>query len=753
MQKNQCFKIIVIFFFCNISMCLCADNTKTGLENSTQGAWIKKNISTPKEKNTNQIDRSVAGFPLISNDASVIPLDFKQNQCLYPWFFWSKNGKYFYFLTQNGFLHKIEVPALIECKNLKIDGKCSFMGMSKNGILIMNSKSNTLFVIDEKTLQIANQITIKKMSVQASCPNSSFVLVYQPTWDPNDFGSYQLLDLDSKKIVSKINLTKLAKKIIKQKKNKKIFLQSIIFKYPIMTPDGQYLFFTGAGLLLKYKIQNAKLVYKETSKNIGANERIVISPDSKYLASTSGNNFAIRKPKKKLFYIFATNHLKRPAYTIPQGDVIAMTFDPNHKAVYILGEEQSFYKYSISGKKLREYPIITGDFDPFDKIFSQPQGNGLIVKNENQLYWIQFDRGMRACSMPDGSPGPGMKGFNLWKPEPQTYQMFLKNAPEPGENGVVKKMPGFPSSSVPAYGGLYLIMHFKSIGRLGIFNIAKGSFDKFIQLDDPESLYATGGDLLIIYSNKNKKFECWDLKILKKLNKEYHSFPFKILKMGMALNSSKVIFIKYIGLMFLNCDSTEEKYAYLDTSNMTPVFLHENSMPNHKIQSPTEIRINPSFSLLVTFDAFSNHLSFESGIPHGRIITYPKKNFKNPGALGVLPAVNGKLVYTVDGKILNLNKEIVHSFKGSYLYPIYGSNMILEIHNKQANIRTLKSNAYKIVSSIKLPFDLNMKSVLSKKDILPDSYCFASATLKRMVLINKKENKIYVLKLDIENSN
>ncbi len=61
-----------------------------------------------------------------------------------------------------------------------------------------------------------------------------------------------------------------------------------------------------------------------------------------------------------------------------------------------------------------------------------------------------------------------------------------------------KAMPGLISDAVPAAGGEYLVLHFKALRKLGIFDIADEEFTGYIDLPSENILYAAGRSMIFV---------------------------------------------------------------------------------------------------------------------------------------------------------------------------------------------------------------------------------------------------------------
>jgi len=680
----------------------------------------EKNEKKTNDKNVLEKSQDISEPPFKLEDASVFPLKFKGEFALCP--IWSKHGKYFYILSSKGILHEILVPELIEHRQLDLGFRCSELAMSKSGIIILSAIKKQLIIVDEKTLRIKDKLDIGSCSSLASVPNSNIAFVEAGN-------SFSMIDLNKKSIVARYDSQKMASKV----GGDVSFFQ---FNKPAMTTDGNFLFCLNDSRIYKFQIDETELLYEGTSPKIGIAPRIEISDDNMFI-TLSGACRPLSGLKKFPYqsYIFSTKNLTMPITVLAEEKKItSLSFDEKNKYIYtmsgnpILSTNCLLSRYSGTGEKLKSYSFET--YKSFDDMISpHPDGKGLMLLQGKCFYWVEFDKGTRATLMPDGQPGPGSKKLPLWQEPNGFYDDFLKNAPAIASSGLIKKLQDFPYASIPAYGGAYLIMQFNFSSRLGIFNIATGTFDKYIPLKDSESLYAAGGDLLIIYSNKLKIFERWNLRTLEKIDSKKVKLPFNVVSMSMGMNCSQYAYIA--GMK--NNKSLLKQY-FMNTKTFQCFSVNPKSV-SLSLSDNVYFRINPSFSSVMIGEELC------VGNIQGRVIDY--KNITTPYRYsGPSPNWNTQVIYSTTGCIYDFSGKQLHHFT-SNLFTIYGSDLFLEVDYDTINVRSPEN--YEIMKSIKIPFPLKIDKNVSKTRMKGDCYLFASAPLQRIVVFNKKIKEICLL--------
>lgn len=710
------------------------------LSSTASNNWLaqpedKKDGAAPKVGSVTTPNLSVAEAARIIVDASVIPISIKGD--LVSFAMWSREGESVYLLTSEGDLHQVAVPSLVESRVFSIGRTCSDLGLSREGLLVIDSVAQKLLVLDERTLAIKADIDTGGRTGLAASPNSSQVFIGQGQ-------ELAQVDLQKRKVVAEYQpnllMQKYGNRIIKHPGG--VTLSE--FGIPRMTPDGQYLFCVGFECLHRFRIKGQELVYEEMGPRIGSGRRIEISDDGAYVALPSGGGNSAFKGQQGAppysTFVFATGNLQKPVTVVAGGHYPrCLAFDKPRKCIYAANYDTSLIQFAPGGAKLKSYAIAPRG-EETQQILPHPLGRGVLLYTmSKKLFWCQFDEGARAGSLPGGEGGAGSQAIALWKSDARLYSQMLTNAPDPLVTGLSKKLPELPNNAVPAYGGVYIIMQFKELGKLGVFNIAQAKFDKYIPVDDPEVLYATGGNLLLIYSPKEKMFHKWNLATLEKIESKACSLSSEITEMAMAMECA--------GLAVISQADTgdvlgKREYAILDTSSLKVIPLStEERFRNVHTRDTVQIRVDPRFTGMTLWATSCSPSGFTYGAIRGQTVRLATEHVSY-GAMNL--SGDGKRIYCTAGVIVDLQGKVLQTMANSILVPIYGSEAFLEVNGSKANIRDPVSMV--VLRTLNLPCELKPESY-TKTRLTDDRKVFACAPLKRMVVINGADSTAHVLAL------
>jgi hypothetical protein len=122
------------------------------------------------------------------------------------------------------------------------------------------------------------------------------------------------------------------------------------------------------------------------------------------------------------------------------------------------------------------------------------------------------------------------------------------------------KCPSEVFNIIDAAGGKLLICHFPKIRRLGVFDVGKLAFVKFIPLEETWVSFAAGRDKLVIACPEKKTLERWDLKTLTKDKTVPFEEPVSFLAMGSDADNPLYIAVR--------ADKGKGKLLQMDVSAM-----------------------------------------------------------------------------------------------------------------------------------------------------------------------------------------
>lgn len=708
---------------------------------ATDGWLAAEKKSTPEETplpsvTTTETGKNVAGLQRIVQDASVIELALPAPQVTAN-AIWSRDARHLYVLTKNGELHEISAPGLVETRTINLDGSCSGLALSQAGILVLQEGQQKLLIIDEKSLRVKGTINVGARRGLTSAPGSMKAVV-------GSGHEVALVDLSTRKVAATFTPHALREKYEKRitRHPDSVTLSSL--GAPQMTPDGRYLFCIGFECLHRFAIRANDLVYEEMGPRMGNGTQIEVSPDSLYVALPSGGGnigFGNYQKQPYVTYVFSVRDLQKPLVTIPSGAYPqCLGFAVRHKRIYAQNYDTSLISFDTAGRELKAYNLAARG-DQTRQILPHPTEPAALVRNANNLFWVEMDGGTRAERIPTAAAASIQAG--LWKPTPQLYAKALEGAPHPGPMGLSKKLPEVPINAFPAYGGVYLALQFQELGRLALFNIARGEFDKFIPVTDPNAVCSAGGRLLVIYEPGKRLIHRWDMATLEHLDTKLSQTEGDITEIAMAAHHSDFAVVSYTTG---TGELSPRGYGILDLASLktTPITLREGNFRAIHRRTGVQIRLSHDFSALVQWCTGQSPSGFTYGAMRGPTVALHYEH-KSVGAMTF--AMDKKQIYATGGSVLDQTGAAKHTYKDAQLFSIYGSNGYLEITGQKLHVRDALSHV--VLQTIALPFT-PVAEKYPKSKLPNDRQVFASAPLKRVALIDTKETFVHVFTLGDE---
>ncbi|MBI2901238.1 MAG: trypsin-like peptidase domain-containing protein [Planctomycetes bacterium] len=306
---------------------------------------------------------------------------------------WSGDGKFVFVLEQNGVVRKIAVPEFKEERQFRIGRRCGWIDRSKEGLLVLVTDLQELWVLDDGTLSVKKKIAVGTASLVVSSPalSAAFAAGARDT--------LSAVDVKAGKVAKEHSAYKISKE---QGKRIRKHTEGVVlseFGLPAVTPDGKYLFCVGFECLHRFKIgsNGLDLTYEEMGPRIGQNPwRIEISADSKYvcLPSGGGNYNVSDHPKIGSYgtYIYKVTDLLMPVISISSGAYPrTLAFDKDAGRLYAQSHECQLITFTVKGLKEKEYPL-TGRGDTVRQFLLAPGGSKLLVLTDSHLTWVELPK-------------------------------------------------------------------------------------------------------------------------------------------------------------------------------------------------------------------------------------------------------------------------------------------------------------------------------------------------------------------------
>jgi S1-C subfamily serine protease len=357
------------------------DDTKKKQQAAAAGKAVDTNVSLKGEQRK-VLDATVTAIKIPG--ASI-----KNSLC------WSKDQKFVYVLEENGTLHKVTVPEFTEEKQFALSQPCSSLSRSSEGLLVLVSALQELWVIDESNLAVKRKIPVAGARDIGSSPSSPVAFAVSDD-------RLAVLDLRSGRAVKELSANKIQKDSGARIKKHPDGVVLHEFLFPTVTPDGRYFLCVSFECLHRFRINGFDLVYEEMGPRIGSNpQRIDVSSDSTYCCLPSGGgNSAVRDHPKidKGYgtYVYKVANLQMPIVNLSSGAYPRVVgFDKAGGKLYAQDFEHQLMTFTPTGLKEKEY-LLTKRGDEPRQFLIHSTGKKLLVLTKDNLLWVEF---------PTNSPG------------------------------------------------------------------------------------------------------------------------------------------------------------------------------------------------------------------------------------------------------------------------------------------------------------------------------------------------------------
>lgn len=371
----------------------------------------------------------------------------------------------------------------------------------------------------------------------------------------------------------------------------------------------------------------------------------------------------------------------------------------------------------------------------------------LAAFNAGRMQLAEDEAPNASASEPEAASIPAEPASSL----KEMYAKVRAEAPDPGPEGLTKKIPESVTDCRPAFGGVYLVMKFPELKKLGVFNIAQLSFEEYISIPSAETLYACGGNLLVTFDPHQKLFEIYNLATFKRLASRMSRLQGFLTDMNMALLKSDVAVVSW-------ADGTgaldDRQYGLMEIPSMrvTPfrsgTKRHQGLYRNNTYRNNIHLRLDPRLKRFVCWCTSHSPTGFIYGTLDGLRV---KSHYEHGsyGSLSLLPDP-GRVV-GARGVLLDPKGNVRHKFKGGgvLLFPVHGANMVIKVEDDKATV--IDANNLTELQSFTLPFKLQSIG-WAKNDFTTDRQVFASVHLDRAAFLDNKGREVAVFKLTGKNN-
>lgn len=320
---------------------------------------------------------------------------------------------------------------------------------------------------------------------------------------------------------------------------------------------------------------------------------------------------------------------------------------------------------------------------------------------------------------------------------------IAKGAATPGAAGLTKALPEEPFDVRPACGGAYLVMHFKTMRQLGVFNVAHAKFDFYIPLKEENVSYTAGGDLLLLYQPEKREFEVWDLNKFECRATRTARLAGIVTDLEMALGNPNRCLIGY-------SDSTDElsrkRYALLDIGTFALRAIKTNYWATQGCYRDIEHMRWDDDGVCITRWATSHS-------PQGMELARMEKddlshvNYLHESLGPILPLTGGGRIYCMGehaGVILDSKGNIVKKLKAGYLYPVRGADRYLAFVGDEAILTDAETGDE--MRRFKMPFAIKLDAWTGNQ-LTDDRKVYANAWIDRICFVNPGQCNIVIFPL------
>jgi hypothetical protein len=343
--------------------------------------------SAPATVSDAKVEPQSIGSPLKTrkwrvDDLDVTALSVDEKDIL-PSVVWSTDGKSFYLLSKNaGVLHKVALDGLVEDGRLEIGQPCSWLVLSKAGLVVALPNLQEVWVVDPSNLAVVKKIAASGVTRVVSSPTASlaFATIEKPHGPVPD--RVEMLDLDAGTSLGVFEATALG--------------NLAGFGFTQLSPKADFLYALGKGeSIQRFKVEGGRLSLDSDGPRIGQNSQdLVLSRDGNLIALPSGGGNYVpdgHPPQKYGTYLYKPSDLSRPVSVIESGNYPrAIGFDIKNDLVYTQSSKFDLLKFKTGGTVIKEYKLSKGrdTLGTPKTIATQPDGEAILYASDSGVVLI-----------------------------------------------------------------------------------------------------------------------------------------------------------------------------------------------------------------------------------------------------------------------------------------------------------------------------------------------------------------------------
>ncbi len=320
---------------------------------------------------------SLKGDEKETGDVKFARIDLPAKELAPPLAWADEKGTAFYALTRNGVLWKVSFPDFVVKEKKDLGRKCSWLAVSKEGLLVTVPDPQEVWVVDPAKLSsVKKKIAVPNVQRAVSAPNLSVAVA--GGGDKFRGGGLSALDLKTGKATP-----------MEFPPDPDAPRRMIGKDRPVISPDGKYLFTEGYEQITRFVLARGKWKFEESSPRIAQGPTrggIIVSPDSKFVCLPSGGgNYGAGYAT----HVYPINSFQKRQCTLETGPYpAAVGFDPAGGYIYGQNARNSLILFGPTGVKKKEYKLGPGGLD-VSQYLVHPAGNKVLIVMKDYVYYAE----------------------------------------------------------------------------------------------------------------------------------------------------------------------------------------------------------------------------------------------------------------------------------------------------------------------------------------------------------------------------
>ncbi len=263
---------------------------------------------------------------------------------------WTADGRAFYHLDGTGVIRRVEFESFTEQASYDAGGKCSWLSLSAEGVVLTVPDEQELRLLDPTTLKPVRKVAIAKAKRAVSAPGSRYAYAAE-----SNLGQGLLSVIDLK-----------AGEIVAQYRTGDFRTPLMGFDNPVLSADGRRLFTTGMESICRFGVSGAAVRFEDESPRLiqGRFAGLCLSPDGQFICAPSGGgNYNVEGEQRGNYitYVYRSGSLKKSILTLHQGAYpSAVGYDLRSGLIYGQNFDNQLIVFNSKGIKLKEHNLAGG---------------------------------------------------------------------------------------------------------------------------------------------------------------------------------------------------------------------------------------------------------------------------------------------------------------------------------------------------------------------------------------------------------